>query len=396
MTEDALEGITILDFTQMIQGPRATQKLADLGAEVLKIESRNEGDWSRSLGVMNALLDDNSPFFYPLNKNKKSITLDLKSDEGRQICLELGEEADVVVNNFRPGVMGRLGLEYEDFERVNSSIIYCEATGYGSTGPYADADKPGHDVILQAMGGLADITGRADDPPTPVGTYVLDKHAGSLLTHAIMVALFHKERTGEGQLVETNLLNAAMDLQYEEITTFLNMDVETDRSKSGIAHLWGQAPMGIYPTTDGHFAIVWADPDELAEVLEIPGSFDYSMEDLFEKRDEIKEKIEKATKELSTEELSNRLDQINDAWCGPVQSYQDLVEDEQVKHNDMITSMPRPEADEIEMPGQPVKFSKTPGKIHRPAPDLGEHTEEILDRLGRSDEIADLKERNVI
>lgn len=377
--KQALDGVTIADFTQMMQGPWATQKLADMGADVIKIE-RIGGEWERFLEAGGELYRGESPFFLAMNRNKRSITLDLKSDEGRAVALDIIAEADVVVENFRPGVMDRFGLGYDDVREVNESIVYVSGSGFGSDGPYVD--RPGQDLLLQSMSGIARYTGRRDDPPTPTGTAIIDEHSATLIALNTMIALFHRERTGEGQRVEANLLNAALDLQCQEITAELNMDREFERSEEGIAQAWLSAPYGIYETQDGYVAIAMTPMDVLAETLELPELAAYdSSSDAYEYRDEIKRTVEASTRERHTDELLELL-LAADIWAAKVNDFADVEDDPQVTHNEMIVEIEHPEVGTFKTTGIPVKMSETPGRVLSPPPAAGEHTDEVLAELG--------------
>jgi crotonobetainyl-CoA:carnitine CoA-transferase CaiB-like acyl-CoA transferase len=377
--EKPLDGVMIADFTQMMQGPWASQKLADMGAEVIKIE-RLGGEWERFLEAGGELHQGISPFFLAMNRNKQSITLDLKSDEGQQIAREIVAEADVVMENFRPGVMEKFNLGYEDLQEVNSEIIYVSGSGFGADGPCED--RPGQDLLLQSMSGLASYTGRKDDPPTPVGTAIVDEHSATLIALNTMFALFHKERTGGGQKVEANLLNAALDFQCQEITAALNMDLHFDRSEEGIAQAWLGAPYGIYETDDGYVAIAMTPMDLIADTLDLPDLAEYDdPKQAYENRDEIKRKLESYTREQNTEALLEALLEA-DIWAAKVQDFHEIAEDPQVQHNEMIVEIEHDEIGEFKTTGIPVELSETPGSIETPPPAAGEHTDEILAELG--------------
>jgi crotonobetainyl-CoA:carnitine CoA-transferase CaiB-like acyl-CoA transferase len=383
----ALEGVTVADFSQMMQGPWATQKLAEMGADVIKIE-RIGGEWQRTLAVGGELPEGVSPFFLAMNRNKRSVTLDLKADEGREAALDIIEDADVLVENFRPGVMDRLGLGYDDVTEVNPEIVYVSGSGFGGDGPYVD--RPGQDLLLQALSGLTKTTGRQDDPPTPAGSAVVDEHSSMLLLYATMVALYHRERTGEGQHVEGNLLNAAIDFQCQEITAELTMDREFERSEAGIASPYNEPPYGVYETADGHVAIAMAELDAIAEILDIEASslpeHDTPRES-YENRDECKRLFEERTREWATDELLEAL-LAEDVWVAEVNDFEDLPEDPQVEHNEMIVDVDHPE--DGSMPtGIPISMSETPGQITSPPPKPGENTREVLSEVGYDDEDVD-------
>jgi crotonobetainyl-CoA:carnitine CoA-transferase CaiB-like acyl-CoA transferase len=390
----ALEGVTIADFTQMMQGPWATQKLADMGADVVKIE-RIGGEWERTLDAGGELLDGVSPFFLAMNRNKRSIALDLKSDEGRQIALDVAAEADVVVENFRPGVMEKFGLGYDDVREANPEVVYVSGSGFGSDGPYVD--RPGQDLLLQAMSGLANYTGRRDDPPTPVGTAVVDEHSATLIALNTMFALFHRERTGEGQRVEANLLNAALDFQCQEITAALNADRTFERSEEGIAQAWLGGPYGIYETADGYVAIAMTPMDRLADTLGLESLREYeTAEETYEHRDEIKRTLEAYTRRRPSDDLLDEL-LAADVWAAAVNDFEDVAADPQVEHNGMIVELEHPEGGTFRTVGSPVKLSETPARFESRPPKVGEHTDEVLAELGYdADERDALREGGVV
>jgi crotonobetainyl-CoA:carnitine CoA-transferase CaiB-like acyl-CoA transferase len=260
---------------------------------------------------------------------------------------------------------------------------------------------PGQDLLVQALSGFASITGRADDPPTAAGTPVVDLYSGVLTAFAIGMALFHRERTGEGQRVETSLLDAAMELQVQELNVAMNTGEHPDRSEAGVSNVLTPAPYGIYETADGHVAIGsfgWGETGlgGLAELLDAPELADYGTDDLWSARDEIKRAIEGATRESDTDDLLETLRSAG-LWCAPVRDYHDLLADPQVAHNEMVETVEHPEAGELETLGVPVRFSETPAGIERPSPVLGSHTEAVLERAGYSAaEVADLRERGVV
>jgi crotonobetainyl-CoA:carnitine CoA-transferase CaiB-like acyl-CoA transferase len=395
MTAMALEGVRVLDFTQMMMGPWATQFLGDMGAEVIKIERPGAGEWERGLRAKGELLGGQSPFFLAMNRNKKSVALDLKHPSARGIVLDLAATADLVTENFRPGVMDRLGIGYDDLREVNPSIVYVAGTGYGSDGPYAT--RPGQDLLIQSLSGLAAYGGRREDPPTPSGSSIVDASTALLLAFSAMTGLFHRQRTGEGQRIDVDLFSTAIALQCQELSAFMNMPGGFERSAAGIGAAWLSAPFGIYRTSDGFLAIAMASLSVLAELLELPdlAAFDDD-ERAFAGRDEVKDAIQARLLEDTTEAWRELL-ATRDVWCAPVQGFEDVVDDPQVEHNDLITTVSHPDGSDLRVVGVPMRFSATPGTIRSGPPAVGEHTDEVLRSIGMGDDdLARLREEGCI
>ncbi|MFB6308982.1 MAG: CaiB/BaiF CoA transferase family protein [Haloarculaceae archaeon] len=386
--ERPLESVTIADLTTAHQGPWATQKLGEMGADVIKVE-RPGGEWSRDLAAGAADdIDGESPFWLSANRCKRSVTLDLKDDRGREALLAIAENADALIENFRPGVMDRLDLAYEDVRAVNPEIVYVSATGFGEDGP--DADRPGQDLLMQALSGLAAASGRKDDPPTPAAFPVVDNHSAMQIAYYTMVALFHRERTGEGQKVTVNLLDSAVDSQCQGFTVEENLDRAFERSEEGIAQKYLGAPYGIYETADGHVAISMTPLDRLAETLDIPEIADYDERAAFERRDEIKRTIEVHTRERSSEAIVDALVDA-DIWAAHVNDFADAAEHPQVRHNGMLVDVAHPAGGTFTTTGIPGDLSETPGEIDRGPPRPGQHSAQILREAGYDEEtIAEL------
>jgi crotonobetainyl-CoA:carnitine CoA-transferase CaiB-like acyl-CoA transferase len=391
----ALEGIRVLDFTQMMMGPWATQFLADMGAEVIKVERPGAGEWERGLRAAGRLLGGQSPFFLAMNRNKKSLTLNLKDARAREIVLKLAATCDLVTENFRPGVLDRLGLGYDDLRQVNPSIVYVSGSGFGSDGPYAG--RPGQDLLIQAMSGLAAYGGRRDDPPTPCGSSVVDASTALLLAYSAMVALFHRERTGEGQKVEVNLFATAIALQCQEITAFLNSEGGFTRSEGGIGAAWLDAPFGIYRTADGWIALAMMSLADLGKELGLPELAGYDdAERAFAERDTVRRLLEPVLARRPTAEWLESLGGRG-LWCAPVQDFADLENDPQVAHAGLIQTVPHPDGGEVRVVGLPMRLGQTPGAIRTGPPAVGQHTDEVLSRLGYSaDQLRALHEEGVV
>lgn len=394
MTTGPLTGVRILDLTQFMQGPWATQLLGDMGADVVKLEPPG-GEWERHYTFSDVWLNGESALFLAMNRNKRSIVVNLKDPAGRQIALDLAASADVLVENGRPGVMERLGLGYDDVRAVNERIIYASATGYGPDGPYAR--RPGQDLLVQSLSGLASITGPGDGPPVAAGTPVADQQGARLLALGIVLALFHRERTGEGQRVQTNLLAGLVDAQCQELVAALNGGIVPQRSRAGVAHAMTPAPYGIYATADGFIALAQGSLAVLAEVTGVARLAEIEAAgQAFDARDEVKELLDEALATRPTAEWLEALGE-RDFWCAPVNDYAALPEDPQVVHAGLLTTMAHPKAGEVRMPNIPISLSASPGGLDRPPPLCGEHTDEVLAEVGYDVErIAELRAAGVV
>ncbi len=381
MTEQALSHIKVLDFSHLLQGPFATQLLADLGADVIKIERPGSGDMFRSLTFRNKWLGGSeSPNFLAWNRNKRSLALNLKAPEAREAIMELAKDADVVVQNFRPGVMKRLGYGYDAFKAVNPRIIYCSGSGYGEDGPYVD--RPGQDMLIQGLTGIMAATGQADNPPTPVGAGFSDQIGAMNMVYGILSSLVWRDRSGKGQEVKVNLLAGMLAHQNQEMVMALNFNEDFQRPKSGIGHPGMDAPFGTYPTRDGWVTIAMSPFATLVSVLGNDDLYEYDdPETLFDKRDEVWRKLAVETAKWTVEGLIEAL-LAKDIWCGEVKSHLQAAQDPQVQHMGLITSYEHPVAGTVKVVAPAVQFGETPASIARPAPLVGQHTREILAASG--------------
>ncbi|HZP19031.1 MAG TPA: CaiB/BaiF CoA-transferase family protein [Bauldia sp.] len=380
----ALAGVTILDFSHLLQGPFATQLLGDMGANVIKIERAGAGDMFRSMTFFAKWVGGSeSPNFLAWNRNKRSIALNLKSRRVHDIIMEMAKKADVVVQNFRPGVLSRLGYGYEDFKAVNPRIIYCSGSGYGEEGPYVD--RPGQDMLIQGLAGLIANTGRGDQPPVPAGAGLADQIGAMNMVYGILSALYWREKTGKGQKIEVNLLAGMLAHLAQEYVAVLNLGEDLKRPNSGIGHPGMQAPFGIYETKDhGYVSIAMSPFKTLYTTLEAPQLAPYDdLKTLYDKRDEVWEKVNAETRKFGTAELLARL-LAADIWCAEVKDIRKASEDPQVRHMGMLTSYDHPKAGTVRVVAPAVKMSETPATIDRPAPMIGEHGPEILAEFGFS------------
>jgi crotonobetainyl-CoA:carnitine CoA-transferase CaiB-like acyl-CoA transferase len=372
-----LEGIVIADFTQLAQGPFATQIMGDLGADIVKIESPN-GDWMRGFALQDHERGGESISYLAFNRNKKSIAINVKGEEGLKLALEICRTADVVIENFRPGVMKRLGLDYESIKKINPDIVYVSSTGYGSSGPYVT--RPGQDLLAQAITGLPLTIGRRSDPPTPVPLGIADLTAGFHIVYGTLAALISRDRTGEGQYVEVNLMNSLLTLQVQEYTAFMSTNVMPERSEVGIGSPWAGAPFGIYKTSDGWIALAMNPLKVLGQVLGIPEFASSEKKSEIPRAEDFKLLIDAKTINWKTNELLEKLLEV-DIWCAPVQDYATAITDPQILHNEMILEMEHPTAGKLKVLGIPIKFSGTPGRIRKAPPRLSEDAVELAKRF---------------
>jgi crotonobetainyl-CoA:carnitine CoA-transferase CaiB-like acyl-CoA transferase len=372
-----LAGVRILAFCHWLQGPAASQYLADLGADVIKIEPIGGAAERKVLGPGRGP-DGASSLFVSGNRNQRSIALDLKSADGRALVMSLLQEYDIVIENFRPGVMDKLGLGYEDLRRVSPAVIYASATGYGSSGPMAD--KPGQDLLAQALTGLVAASG---ERPTAAGAAVIDQHGAALLAMAVLAAVTRRSRNGQGCLVEASLFNAGIDLQMEALTFYLNReggafdDVLARRGELGT--WYHPAPYGIYDVADGHVAVSLVDKSLLQVAL--PGVLDaLTLLDPVTDRDAFAAAVADALRPLSRGEVEEVLSAAG-VWCAPVLTYEDVEHHPQVVHNGLIEQVGDNDW-QARVVKHPVRYDGEVPPVTRNPPRIGEHTAEILEQLG--------------
>jgi len=387
-----LSGIRVISFTHFLQGPSASQLLADLGAEVIKVEPPT-GAFERSWSGPDAYLNGTSIFFLLGNRNQQSIAIDLKAPRARRVLTDLLASADVLIESFRPGAMDRLGLGYDDVAAINPRLIYCSLSGYGSDGPYVD--RPGQDVLLQAVSGLSAATGRGGLPPTPVGASIVDQHGATLGALGILAALHGRERTGRGMKVESNLLNAALDLQIEPLAYYLN-GFRGERSESGISSRYYKAPYGVFATADGFICLSLNSLATLEKLFQDPWFGEVSEADSYARREEVNGRINEHFRQLPNSEWFARCDDAK-VWYAPVNGYEEVIVDPQVLHNESILAFEHPAAGHVEVLAHPIKYDgKRPGARSVP-PELGGSTRSVLGSLGYADqEIDDLLAEGVV
>jgi crotonobetainyl-CoA:carnitine CoA-transferase CaiB-like acyl-CoA transferase len=384
-----LSGIRILSLTQFLLGPAGVQYLADLGADVIKIEPPG-GAWERRWSGSNHFLNGVSPFFMLAHRNVRSMTLNLKQAGAQDVARRLVASADVLVQNFRPGVVERFGLDYETVRRINPRLIYASVSGYGEESP--DRALPGQDLLIQAMAGLMAATGRADEAPTPAGAAIVDQHGAALLAMGILAALFHRERTGEGQKIEVTMVQAALDLQLEPATYYLN-GAPLARPRHSIADTFHAAPYGVYATADGYLALSMTPVRELAAALGgVPALAPYETPDVaMPKREEIAEILAAILRERTTADWIAALREKG-VWCAPVNDYDEVFAEPAVQYLDPVLEIEHPRAGHVRLLKHPIRYGAGEPEVRGLAPGIGEHTLEVLQEAGYSgEEIEDLR-----
>jgi len=374
-----LAGYRVLDLSIAMAGPLAAMRLGDLGADVIKVEPVT-GEWQRHTAAGGATGNRINASFLSLNRNKRSIALDLKSPQGREIVLELARGADVFLQNYRPGVAARLGVDDAALRAVNPRLVYVSISGYGDSGPYAP--RAGQDLLLQAMTGAMYSVGRASDPPLPAGTYAVDAITAYSAFEGALAALLHRERTGVGQLVSVNMLDAAIAVQMQELSVFTVGHLPQRRGVEPHGHTYIRAPYGVFATRDGYLALAFPPLDRLGDVLGIPALQRMDTEtDGHRRRDEITALVRDRLAERTCAEWLELFEPAG-IWAGPVNSYEEVVADPQVRHNESLVTYDHPTEGRVTTPGFPYAFSQSPPRVHRGAPLAGEHSEEVLRELG--------------
>jgi len=377
-----LSGYRVLDCSIAMAGPFAAQRLGDLGADVVKVEPVT-GEWQRHTAAGGARGNKVNVSFLSLNRNKRSLAVDLKDPDGKAVLLELVKTADVFLQNYRPGVAKRLGVDYETLSKINPRLVYVSISGYGEDGPYLN--RPGQDLVLQGMSGAMLSAGREGEPPNAAGQYLVDGITAYTAFEGALAALLHRERTGEGQLVQVNMLDAITTIQMQELSVFTVGHKPQVRSAEPHAHVYIRAPYGAFATSDGFIIVAFPKLANLGQTIGEPSFLTMDDEvDTWTRRDEIFAKTRDRLKTKTTAEWLELL-RAADIWCGPVYGYADLVEDEQIKHNGTFVEYDHPTEGHVKTPGFPIRFSKTPSTVERGAPVVGQHSRDVLREAGFDD-----------
>ncbi len=408
MNGQALAGIRVVDLTRVVAGPLAGQLLADLGADVIKVERRGEGDDVRRVGPpwlkdRDGRDSEESTYFQSVNRGKRSITVDFTQAEGAELIRRLVAEADVVLENYRTGTLGRYGLGYDDLAAINPRLIYCSITGFGMTGPYAD--RSGYDYLAQAMAGLMSVTGLPDGQPgagpTRVGVPIADICAGMNAAIGILAALNYRHASGRGQHLEVSLFDSQLAAMLNTFTAWFNGGTALPRS--GNDHP-SAAPYGVYPVADGHILIATFNDREFGRLAEALGHPEWTDDPRFA-RNGARVANRPTLAAAITEVLSDHgkaywMQRLHAAKisAGPINTMADIEHDPQVAAREMVVRMAHPLAGEVRVPGNPIKLSGSPVVYRRPPPLIGEHTAEVLGEvLALSPAVIDdLRARNVI
>lgn len=391
---DLLRGIRVLSFNHFLMGPVGVQFLADLGADVIAIEPP-EGAFQRKWGGADKRVDGQTMLLLTGNRNKRSLTLDLKKPEALAVAKKLIAKSDVITENFRPGVLDKLGLGYEAAKKIKPDIIYAAASGYGPDGPYVN--RPGQDLLVQALSGLATITGSREHGPRAVGVSAVDHHGAALFAAGILAALVKKGRTGQGGRVDVSLLSAAIDLQMESFTCYLNGDRPEDVRQPGQISGWYYgAPYGIYATKDGHIAISLGSLETLFDALGIPAEQRIPDQDAFSRRDEVTPVIAANLARRSTAECLE-LFGARGIWHAAVNDYADVAVDPQVAHNKNFQTVEGATGSPITLVSHPIRYDGEVPEIRLPPQKLGAQSEEILSELGYdATQLADLYAKGAV
>ena len=376
-----LEGLTVLEFSQFLSGPYAGLRLADLGARVIKIERPDVGDLCRNLYISDTDLEGDSTLFHAINRNKESFAANLKNPNDLEVVKKLIEKADIITQNFRPGVIERIGLDYENVKKINSKIVYGTISGYGSDGPWSSL--PGQDLLAQSRTGLVWLNGNGGEAPTPMGLAVADMLAGHTLVEGLLAAVIKRFRTNKGSHVETSLVEALLDFQFEVLTTYFNDgNRKPQRSSYNNAHAYLSAPYGIYKTTNGYIAIAMTPLPQLGELINLDSIKElHDQKEWFTKRDQIKKSIGDWIKKQTTEYWLSILEPA-DIWCAEVLDWEKMVKHEGFKILDMVQRIKRDDGLNIETLRCPIKIDGEIFKSDKAAPKIGNDNSNIKKEFG--------------
>lgn len=393
----ALDGIRILDMSRILAGPYCTMLLGDYGAEVIKIEAPGRGDDTRQWGPPWA--EGESAYFLTTNRNKKSLTLDLKHIEGQKILRQLAKDSDVLIDNFKFGTMQRLGIDYESLKSINPGLICCSISGYGQKGPYKDL--PGYDFVIQAQGGFMSITGPRDGAPHKVGVAIIDLAAGLFASSAILAALRHREKTGQGQFIDVSLLDTQVALLANVAQNYLVSGEATERYGNAHPNI---VPYEVFPSADGFIAIGIGNDSQYERFCRVAACMPLWEEEKYqtnpgrvENRSELVPKLQAVFKSRKTSEWVKLL-QSELIPVGPINSVSEIMNDAHLLERDMVQTITHPTIGPLKQIGHAAKLSETPAHIQSPPPLLGQHNNSVLQELlgFTKEKVNELKTQKII
>jgi formyl-CoA transferase len=393
-----LSDITVLDLSRVLAGPYCTMMLGDLGAEVIKVERPGSGDETRQWGPPDA--GGESAYYLCVNRNKRSLTVNLKAPEGQKMIRRLADQSDVLIENYRVGTIQKMGLGYEDLKKKNPGLIYCSITGFGQNGPYKD--KPGYDFMIQGMGGVMSFTGEPDGPPMKVGVAIVDITAGLFACSSILAALRHREKTGKGQYIDISLLDSMVAWLANVGSNYLISNERPIRYGNGHPNI---VPYEPFNTKDGNYIALAVGNDKQWQKFCGLTGIDHLASDPRFVTNPQRVRNRKALIPIIAEKMMNRpgeewireLDNLQ-IPCGPINTLDKVFSDAQVLERKMVAEVPHPTAKTVKMVASPMKFQETPCEITRHPPLLGEHTEEILrEKFGyNSKKIEEFRQQGII
>lgn len=378
MMDLPLNGLVVLEFSQYLSGPSAGLRLADLGARVIKIERPGTGDAGRKLAIKNLWVDDSSLLFHTINRNKESFTADLKNEEDVVVLKKLIARADVLIHNFRPGVMEKNGFGYDAVKSMNPKMIYAEISGYGKKGPWKN--KPGQDLLLQSVTGLAFTTGNDSNGPVPFGISIADILCGAQLVQGILAALIRRQKTGAGALIEVSLMESLLDFQFELFTTYFASGQLPERSKTNNGHSLLGAPYGLFQTKDGYIALAMMDIYTLAEATRCHAIKEYAKEEYFSCRDAIKQLLKSHLVMQQSAYWIERLHEYN-LWAMEVFDWEKMTAHDAYKELMMEQELNTANKEFITTTRCPIRINGKRIFSSKPAPQLGEHNNKILQEI---------------
>lgn len=404
----ALSHIRVLDLSRVLAGPWCAQNLADLGADVIKVERPGTGDDTRHWGPpfakdANGKETEESAYFICINRNKRSITIDIAKPEGQDIIRKLAAESDVVIENYKVGDLAKYGLDYESLKKIKPDVVYCSITGFGQTGPYAN--RPGYDFIIQGMGGFMSVTGEAHDfegaSPQKSGVAIADIFTGMYASSAILAAIIHRDHTGEGQYIDMSLLDTQIAVMANVSSAYLTTDEVPKR--------WGNAspiivPYQTFPTSDGWIIVAAGNDGQFRQFVTVGGEVHLADNPLYannplrvQHRKQLVFLLEQMTRKKTKGQWISLLEEAK-VPCGPINDFKEVFENEQVISRNVQLNVPHPTVGNMKLVASPMKLSKTPTEVRMAPPTLGQHTEEILhERLNLNDQaIHELRDKGII